>query len=275
MSVDEFSIAAASVPGYLHVRAHRNNQDGYALTGDGRALVAFVCDGCGSTPHPDVGAKLVARFLANRALTLLYSGGRAEPRDLGTIEARAVYLEELRQETLVFLRGIVDALGHNRRDQILDYFLFTVVGTVVTEKTTFIATIGDGVFAVNGAYVEIDQDNQPTYLAYDLITPEIGEAFPGPRTFVEWASLPTGQLRTLLIGSDGAGMIEQTAGNPLSDGSLPGGLAQFHEPRYHQMRFATSKRLTVLGILNRRGGDDITLVALTRKESDHGTPDQT
>lgn len=267
-----FDMTAASVPGYLHVRGHRNNQDGYAVAADDQALVAFVCDGCGSTVHAEVGAKLGARFLAHRGLALLYQDGIV--RDLSTEMARSVFLEELRQAAIAFMRGILDELGNDGRDDVLDYFLFTIVGAIVTPQVTIVATIGDGVFEVNGAYTEIGQDNQPTYLAYDLIDPQPGEILPGPRTFSERLAIPTEELKTLLIGSDGAAAIERHGRTPLPDGAVPGGLVQFHEPRYQRMRFATLKRLTVLGLLNRRGSDDTTLVAITRKEPKHDAASQ-
>ena len=63
-----FEWAAGSVAGRDHRRVGRNSQDAVRVVGDDGALVAVVTDGCGSAPHSEVGAHLLAQLLAVRLL---------------------------------------------------------------------------------------------------------------------------------------------------------------------------------------------------------------
>src|SRR5436309_16027802 len=58
-----FDIAACSVTGKDHVLAGRNNQDAYHWACLPHAVMAVVCDGCGSSKYSEVGAQIGARLV--------------------------------------------------------------------------------------------------------------------------------------------------------------------------------------------------------------------
>jgi len=58
-----FDIASGSIIGNMHRKMNYNNQDALLLAEGEEYCVGIVCDGCGSRPHSEVGAKLTAQFL--------------------------------------------------------------------------------------------------------------------------------------------------------------------------------------------------------------------
>ena len=73
-------------------------------------------------------------------------------------------------------------------------------------------------------------------------------------------------VRSVIIGTDGLNGLMDRADEPLSDGSLQGGLEQFEEdPRYLANPSLLHKRLTVIGDGNGRLRDDTTMILIRRK----------
>lgn len=174
-----------------HVRTGRANQDAFTWRRGERALVAVVCDGCGSGRHSEVGAKLGARLLTEAAVRLL---------DAGASAAEPATWSRVRRDLLAQLRLVANAMGGSLTDTVADYFLFTVVGVAVTPDWTVVVAAGDGVIAVNGTARQLGPfpGNQPPYLTYDLASDQ-----PGPPLAIE-ARVPTSQVRSILVGTDGA-----------------------------------------------------------------------
>lgn len=174
-----------------HVRTGRANQDAFTWRRGERALVAMVCDGCGSGRHSEVGAKLGARLLTETAVRLL---------DAGAPAGEAPTWSRVRRDLLAQLRLLANAMGGSLTDTVADYFLFTAVGVAVTLEQTVVVAAGDGLLAVNGAARQLGPfpGNQPPYLSYDLIDDE-----PGPPLAIE-ARLPTAEVDSVLVGTDGA-----------------------------------------------------------------------
>jgi hypothetical protein len=127
-----FEIAGGTVTGQAHVAAGRNNQDAFSWEMTGEGLVAVVCDGCGSAPHSEVGAKLGAQLIT-----------RAAARRLALESDPAKLLEQVRREVLGRLRLLAIGGSGDRPSSsggepfaraVLDYLLFTVVGALVTPR---------------------------------------------------------------------------------------------------------------------------------------------
>ena len=185
-----FQVAGGSVTGRAHAVLGRGNQDAFAWTDDGGALVAVVCDGCSSGRHSEVGAHLGARLVAAAVARALAAGADVGRDDLW---------EAVRGAVLGALRGLAGAMGGDLRRTVEEFFLFTVVGAVVGSGRTALFSVGDGLFVVNGAATRLGPfpGNEPPYLAYGLLGAE------GPRFVVREVG-PAEALESLLVGTDGA-----------------------------------------------------------------------
>ncbi len=184
-------LAGGSVTGADHRRTGRGNQDAFTWRRGQRALVAVVCDGCGSGRHSEVGAKLGARLVTEAAVHHL---------DAGAPAAEPATWSRVARDLLAQLRLLANAMGGSLTDTVADYFLFTVVGVAVTPAWTVVFAAGDGLIAVNGDTRQLGPfpGNQPPYLAYALVDGE-----PAPGLAIE-ARLPTADLTSALVGTDGA-----------------------------------------------------------------------
>ena len=80
-----------------------------------------------------------------------------------------------------------------------DYCLFTILGFVVTKEITFIFGCGDGLYVLNGEVKQFSfENNAPPYLIY-------------PDTQLQqYECMPTAQLNSLLIATDGLEEWRQT-----------------------------------------------------------------
>jgi len=156
----KFQIASGSIAGRDHVNDGKNNQDAAFWMQTETATVLLVCDGCSSGEHSEAGAFFGARIVTDAILTSAerFSADlRVEPERV-LEEARLTALARLRELTrLTRLDGIQE-------------LLFTIVGVLITQQTTVLFSIGDGVIAVNGEVIDIGPfpGNAPPYLAYGL-----------------------------------------------------------------------------------------------------------
>ena len=89
---DKFEAAAGTIVGTAHLHAGRNGQDGFAIHRRGDVTVAVVTDGCGSSPHSEVGAKIGAAIVAR---CVACSGG-LPAADGGLKPAATQIIEQLR-----------------------------------------------------------------------------------------------------------------------------------------------------------------------------------
>ena len=265
MIADQFTIAAGSVAGYRHWKAYRNNQDGISVRTNDNTIAAFVWDGCSQGSHSEVGANLMARFFSNRAISLLKENRLLSRWDLTDAISRQSFLEQLRQDALSYMRRMVVDIDDDPMTTVRDFFLFTVIGTVVTPEMSIVFTLGDGVYQVNGEYTEIDENNMPSYIGYALLDPSNLKDFDRDLTFVQRHALPTWLLNNIKIGSDGIEVLNRRADEPFKNEQLQGGIDQFDTPRYATIRTALQKRLTVISLLNKRGADDMSLVTIQRR----------
>ena len=65
---ETFEIAVGTVIGRDHRVSGKNNQDAFCCLMADHLIVAVVCDGCGSSPHSEVGAKIGAKIIAAEIL---------------------------------------------------------------------------------------------------------------------------------------------------------------------------------------------------------------
>lgn len=162
--------AAAAVSGARHLRLGRNGQDAAAVgivNGGGSARtetggVVVVCDGCGSGTSSEVGARLGAELVFG-AITCRLDGDRSLHE--------AAFWSDVRDEVIAALDALVHAMPGDREQIVHDYLLFTVVTAAMVGDTIVVWAIGDGAYAIDGRVRELGPfaDNQPPYLAYDLL----------------------------------------------------------------------------------------------------------
>lgn len=250
---DQFEIAGGSVAGRDHAAAGRNNQDAFAWHQDERCTIAVVADGCSEGAHSEVGAQLGARLLVraieNRFLeyaTNPYDETKREPADVPE------FWDEVRQAFLTDLIGTLMPSMANlvvKGDRIiLDYFLFTVVGALITERFAYVFSIGDGVVALNGEVKTLGPfpGNAPPYAAYVAMAP--GPAMEKRTAFRLRPPILIEGVQSILLGTDG--VVDLIA---VSDRKIPGKdelvgpLAQFWtDDRFFRNPDMVRRRLTLI-----------------------------
>ncbi|WP_017297532.1 PP2C family serine/threonine-protein phosphatase [Nodosilinea nodulosa] len=273
---NQFELVGGSVTGREHLRVGKNNQDalGWQVTDGG--VVAVVCDGCGSGPHSEVGAKLGTRLLIE-ALQRGLAQGLPVDHEAFWPSLRATLLGQLGQ--------VAAALGGDRAQTIQDYLLFTIAGAVITPTTTVVFTLGDGVVAINDRVMQLGPfaNNAPPYLAYGLLEESTEETTSAALQIKVLQALPTDQVQSLLLGTDGLGDLMAAAEKPLPGRSeYVGDIAQFwQDDRYFRNPDQARRRLTLINRdvtkfdsstqqwLRQAGllPDDTTLIVIRRKEA--------
>ena len=245
-----FELAAGSIAGRNHVLAGKNNQDAYYCLSHECATIAVVCDGCGSGDHSEVGAKLGARLMVE-AIARRGVWGEGEENTQSKIQNLKSkipkgFWEQVQEDVLVQLEAVAKNLaGVQPLAKIVnDYFLFTVVGALVTPLETVVFSIGDGAIALNGQVTQLGSfpDNAPPYLAYSLCG------------YPEWGQmqihyqLATADVETILIGTDGVSdLIASEAKTVPGQSEKVGAIAQFWQAdRYFKNPDAIRRRLSLI-----------------------------
>jgi hypothetical protein len=272
MITDRYFVTGGTVTGINHRVKGRNNQDGLAIAKDEKHIVAVVADGCSSSISSEVGARLIAKFVAEETLRLARDkNGHYVPDILPLLEESLIgFLKDISNKFIDPLE-IVDEM-----------LLATVVGTVVNSYMATVFSIGDGVISVNSEVTIIDEDNTPTYPAYKI--------FPGSYCFDESKihfairkEIGLDDLQSIVIATDGAAELQAKADEFISilgKKEKIGGVEQFEkEEKYLKNPSLLQKRLFQLnaektaidwekkeikkfnGILN----DDTTVIIVRRR----------
>ncbi|MCH8821050.1 protein phosphatase 2C domain-containing protein [Patescibacteria group bacterium] len=196
----DFEIAAGGITGTMHSDplVSKANQDAFAIRRTNTAITALICDGCSKGPYSEVGAHIGARLFVEA----IESQVAHIPVPSLTDELFPVILERVRLDVLAQIRGLANLMGGSFSETISDYFLFTVVGMVMTPLRTWTFSIGDGVFIVNGEITRLGPfpENEPPYPALGLVRSKIA---PELLVFGVNKSCWTNQVDSILIGSDG------------------------------------------------------------------------
>ncbi len=272
-----FGIAAGSVAGREHRLAGRNSQDAFAIMQRTHILTAFACDGCGSSPHSEVGANLGARLLAEYVGNSLAT---LPPGRMVDHEVLQAHCEFARQDVLAHLRVLTRQLGGSYVRAVTDYFLFTAIGFIITPAFVAVVAAGDGLYIVNGSAAQLGPypGNAPPYLAYGLLDTK---QFEGPTPTLDVVAIyPACDVQSGLIGTDGAFDLQAKCDRRIpGTADVLGSIGQFWEKSvYFTNPDALRRRLTVIGndvtqledgeIVKSPGllHDDTTLIVLQRKE---------
>ena len=239
-----------SVIGREHMRLGKNNQDAYASLITEQCAIAVVCDGCGSSLHSEVGAKLGAHIVVDTLYRTWLNAASAE--DCGS----PAFWRSVGQSVRYRLNDLVLLLGAGLHDNsglaiaqlVRDYLLFTTVGVLITDTITVLFGNGDGVMVLNEAVIPLPQfaNNAPPYLAYGLLesVPFTAEQL----QFQIYRTVPTDAVQSLLIGTDGVQDLMAIADQPLPGKSeVVGTIAQFWQSdRYFSNPDQVRRRLALI-----------------------------
>ena len=230
-----FEVAGGSVIGRDDVDKGQNSHDAYDFVHIGKGIVAVVCDGCGSGKHSEVGAKIAARIVSHELARML--------------SRNTINLHRLKITLISNMAVIANGMGYSMSDIIGDYFLYTVICAIIDSKNTRIIGFGDGAYVLNGHVNNIDYDNVPPYIAYNITGSSAFEKDPELADFRVLETIPTGFLGSLIIGSDGLYDLIRAAEKemPGKKNKKVGNISQFWaEDKYFSNNFAISRKLRLI-----------------------------
>ncbi|MGK7932824.1 MAG: protein phosphatase 2C domain-containing protein [Microcystaceae cyanobacterium] len=189
-SQSQFAVAGGSVIGRNHALMGKNNQDAYESFSNDNLTLAVVCDGCGSCPHSEVGAKWGAKLWIKTLLNYVE-----------TYPNQPINQTVIKDNLLQELEKMVISLAVNQTIHTIihDYFLFTLIGVVITPQLTTIMALGDGIISVNEQLTVLPDfpNNAPPYLAYQLLDTITNF------DFIIHEEISTQDVNSILIGTDG------------------------------------------------------------------------
>ena len=144
--ISTLRVVAGSILGSDHVNpgrpGGRNGQDGYVICRSDECIVAVACDGCGSGKHSEVGAWLGAQLLAHA----LHRDGAVYTqyvREHPGWDKGFPYWKRALSAVTGPIATLAPLMGTRISTIIEDYFLFTIVGVLITERDTFLFHVGD------------------------------------------------------------------------------------------------------------------------------------
>ena len=274
MISEQFAISAGSVVGAHHRKTFKNNQDAFAVVESEHGVIAVVCDGCGSGKYSEVGAQLGAKYIVNYLAQQLHVDSEvgAELKIDRLAEFKHEWqplLAGLQQHAVEFLTTIAKNLCPCEQfsESILNHFLFTIIGVVITKYQCVVFSFGDGVFSVNGEVTVIDQNNTPEYLGYGVLSEEKRWQF----EFEIQKIIPTAEVESLLIATDGFDQVYSEAETKFKYLTGEISVAEFCQfetgPKYLKNRSLLQKRLNVIGLNHGLLGDDTTVVLIRRNKA--------
>lgn len=259
---------------------HDKNQDAYSIrSGEDGCLVGVVCDGCGSTPYSEYGARFFAHrmsaFTRNLPIAQIPSEAAIRERFLPIcwgefLRSLSTHLESLTEDS-----GREEAL-----EMCSSHFLSTVHVLVRAEGWIFAFGSGDGVWWKDtGSGTEVQSieavfPNAPAYPAFHLFPEEVEEDRLHDCPFELYFAEPEDEVEFAGIGSDGVDEMIDRKGEEIRGGDTVGGVDQFREKVFIQNQSLVRKRLRSLAHVNQKLYDDTTVAFLTRAdESDDESSD--
>ena len=270
----------ATTVGCDHQAKLANGHDGFLVSWSADHLCAVVCDGCGSCPHSEVGAKMGASFVTKAIETQrVIMGGNPnlfEQSFWDAVKGRVVDSILLVAEKM-----------HGKLDQIVfSHFLFTIVGFIATEEQTVVFHIGDGLYQVNDVLTKIHPmaGNAPVYLSYNII--ETTETMPEDKLTFRIAAYSTKEINSIMVATDGFEAVLNATGKtfPGSDEIIPDMTECWKEQKYFDNPHLLQRKLFLMGhhqtfrlkevngskrLMRYPGllGDDVTAVCARKKVS--------
>ena len=277
-----FRIASGSVIGKSHIRLGRNNQDAYAHAKIADEVFAVVCDGCGSGMNSEVGAQIGCRIILDELQNNYLMMGWCEDPS----QNLELALKDIQNRIVDKILRIAYKMDVNLPSVIKDYFLFTIIVAVIGYEKSFVASIGDGFYAINDEVTSIGpfENNAPPYIAYNAIPNAVNHSIIKEKmSFKIHSVIDTKDVKNILIATDGVEDILRNELNvvPGKKSNFVGSLDQFWtNDLFFNNKAALDRRLVQLardsskingGLLVHERGylmDDTTIISIRRKQDE-------
>jgi hypothetical protein len=161
-------------------------------------IVNVVCDGCGTKPYSEVGARLGSQKIPGIILKQVETVGSLKDIDWGRIE------EEVLQ--LIGKTAEMFCPDDNITNIFTSYFQFSVVVMIIKKDEVMIASCGDGVFAHDEKVFVIEPPipNAPPYLIYRMVKSKGYVTDEHTRFKIVYKTSLSKVKNCIMIGSDGA-----------------------------------------------------------------------
>lgn len=277
-----FETAVGSVTGRDHLLAGKNNQDAYILSMKDDLIIAIVADGCsdsykaGHISRNEAGAQIGVRLLERSIRFNMHLMKKSA----------AFFWEVVRQNLLNNIKQIAICMGGELKEIVCNYFLFTCVGAIISSEKTWIFSVGDGVYCINGEMKNLGPfpGNAPPYIAYSLLDTSLINQDPTKLSFSVNLEADTENISSILIGTDGVLDLAKAENKKLPGKSdLVGPISQFWtKDIYFKNADKVRRQLAMINYcyseilweekkLNRENGylpDDTTLIAIRRRKGE-------
>lgn len=152
-------VRGGTVIGRSHLSSGRNAQDSFEVcekyTQEGLLVAGVVSDGCGSAPRSELGAHLISAFVAEKLISSSVLGDL-----LPKVRSTANQLQAL-------MRFLARQFA-SQEDFLFEHLLATCLGVLTNGEKCLIFYRGDGYIFIGDAALELDEGNQPNYLAYEV-----------------------------------------------------------------------------------------------------------
>lgn len=232
-------LAGGSYVGRDHRDVGRNNQDSWTILEDGDLTIGIVADGCGSGTYSEVGALLGSSILAKAIRD-------ACSRDLSS----PIRWSIIQQHVLSQLDVVARSMAGSYREVVKNYFLFTLIGVILTPDRAIFFALGDGVLIINDEEQSLGQfqNNEPPYFGYNLIQ-EYVAIDPADLQLRVVREMSLDDLESFVIATDGIHdlIANETTLLPGLTSSV-GPVAQFHQQdRYFSNPTLVSRQLKLIG----------------------------
>ena len=285
-----FEVAGGTIIGRNHKETNKNNQDAFFWEVKNEVIAAVVCDGCSAGKTSEIGAKLSSKFIARLLTkkTFLFKNRKMANCTGGEFP----FWDWIRYDISLWLFDIAQKIGYSLEAVIKDYFLFSIIGALITREETVLFSLGDGLIIVNGEVIQIGPfpNNEPPYIAYNLIDSSFSTTNPELLTFQIHRLMLTRDIKSILIGSDGiADLIKKEKSIVPGKIEEVGPISQFWENnRYFSNPDMIRRKLALINRdhvkiirdkqsmvsdIKRENGlltDDTTFVVIRRKQEEGG-----
>lgn len=240
-----YDVAGGSVIGREHAGENGsigsdNNQDAYIFEVCDGYLFIVVCDGTSAFKHSDVGAKTLCLLVGNAIKNTIKDKGIF---DLGSIQK--LLLSDLKAFANILAGGNKESFGEIAQN----YLLATIVAAVVMENETYIFGLGDGVYAINEEVFRLGpyKGNHPPYFGYRLYDESVPNIDRSALDLQLHKSMPTDQIETLMVGTDGVWDLYQLEIQNIRSGNIQVSLSEIlKQERYAKGEMAIERYLRSL-----------------------------
>lgn len=197
---NDWSLACGVKAGHHHLYKGSNCQDAAAMITAPDIAIGIGCDGCGEGEHSEMGALATVNFALHEA-SQLHTAGYRPSEIVQQLFPAIVRFIDMNVLLTCSARGIVEIANF-----IKHHWLSTIMGVILTCDESIIFWCGDGTFAIDDeAVVSIDQQNQPTYIAYNCLFVPDKVGVSKKDIPVDFSSMVITPKSRVMIASDGFG----------------------------------------------------------------------